>query len=270
MNVSRRAVWGTVTVFALMVLLTAWFLSTHDRQQFDTRGRPKPAALRNAWLATEMLLARFGYSVKTSPEAGALDHLPKGGTVILSSERQYHLTPSRTAALLAWVEDGGLLIADASGVSGKDPILQAFDVRLTVARAKDDAGDDAEDEDRRQQEHARPVRELRAGPACRERAHEELALCADVEEAGAERDRDREAREDQRDRDDQRLAHVVRRPERAQDERDIRLDRVVAADQHEDAADHERDEHADDRDRRSLRPLCGGLTHRRGRSRPRR
>jgi hypothetical protein len=147
MNVSRRAVWGTVIAFALLVLASAWFVSTHDREYYETRGRPKPAALRNSWLATEMLLKRFGYSVTTSQEAGALDRLPKGGTVIMSSERQYHLTPSRAAALLKWVEDGGLLIADASGVSGKDPILKAFDVRLTYARAKDEADDDSEDEE---------------------------------------------------------------------------------------------------------------------------
>jgi hypothetical protein len=57
MNVSRRAAWGTVTVFALVALATAWFLSTHDREYYETRGRPKPQAIRNSWLATEMLLS---------------------------------------------------------------------------------------------------------------------------------------------------------------------------------------------------------------------
>ena len=77
MKVSRRAVWGTVAAFALVVLLSAWFLSTHDREFFETRGRPQPAALRNSWLAAEMLLTRFGYRVTTSQEAGALDTLRK-------------------------------------------------------------------------------------------------------------------------------------------------------------------------------------------------
>src|SRR4030095_10189073 len=121
----------------------------------ETRGRPKPPALRNSWLATEMLLKRFGYSVTTSQEADPLERLPKGGTVIMSSERQYHLTPSRATALLAWVEDGGLLIADASGVSGKDPLLQAFDVRLTFARAKDEADDDSDDDEDEDAEQAK-------------------------------------------------------------------------------------------------------------------
>ena len=62
----RRAVWSTVGAFALVVLATAWFLSSFDREPFQTRGSPQPPALRNPWLATQMLLERFGYRVQTS------------------------------------------------------------------------------------------------------------------------------------------------------------------------------------------------------------
>ena len=149
MNVSRRAIWGTVAAFALVVLSSAWFVSTHDREFVEIRGRPQPPALRNSWLATEMLLARFGYRATTSQEAGALDldRLPKGGTVIMSSERQYHLAPSRMAALLQWVDEGGLLIADASGVARSDPILKAFDVGLTAGRTSEQEGGEPDDEE---------------------------------------------------------------------------------------------------------------------------
>jgi len=132
------------------VLSVAWFLSSFDRETFETRGQPQPPALRNSWLAAEMLLARFGYHATTSQEAGALERLPRNGTAILSSERQYHLTPSRTAALLAWVDDGGLLIADGAGVGGNDPLLKALDVSLTVGRSNEhdgDAGDQEDDEE---------------------------------------------------------------------------------------------------------------------------
>ena len=53
--------------------------------------------------------------------------------------------------------------------------------------------------------------ERRADPDGRERADEVLALAADVEQAAAERERDREAGEDQRRRMDQRLLQVQRR-----------------------------------------------------------
>jgi len=140
-----------VAAFAFVVLASAWFISSHDREIYETRGRLQPPALRNSWLATEMLLTRFGYRVTTSQEAGALDRLPKGATVIMSSERQYHLTPSRTDALLAWVDDGGLLIADASGVSGNDPILKAFDIRLLPGRVKERDGDDSDNDNGEEQ-----------------------------------------------------------------------------------------------------------------------
>jgi hypothetical protein len=143
----RRAVWAGVGALALVVLATAWFLANFDREFYESRGRPQPPAVRNAWLATQMLLERFGYRVETSQEASALDRLPPGGTVILSSERQYHLTPSRTAALLSWVDAGGLLIADASGVGREDPILKAFDVRLTQTPAEGERGEGADEED---------------------------------------------------------------------------------------------------------------------------
>jgi hypothetical protein len=152
-NVSRRAIWSAVIALALVVLASAWFLTNYDREPVDVRGRPEPAALRNPWLATQMLLERFGYRVRTSQEASALDQLPPGGVVVMSSERQYHLTPSRTKELLTWIERGGLLIADASGVGSKDPILQAFDVRLTPA--PEDAGDDEGGEENHDESKAR-------------------------------------------------------------------------------------------------------------------
>lgn len=147
MNVSRPVIWSVVATIAAIVLMAAWFLATHDREFYDERGRPQPAALRNPWLAAEKLLARFGVRATTSQEAAALEQLPKRGTVIISSERQYHLTDARTAALLAWVEDGGLLIADASGVGATDPLLKAFDVRLAPPRPQGATTDEDEDEE---------------------------------------------------------------------------------------------------------------------------
>ena len=95
-----------------------------------------------------------------------------------------------------------------------------------------------------------------------ERADEVLALAADVEQAGAERERDRQAGEDQRRGQDQRLLQVQRgeRPVVARDPREqpvqagavedrlVGVDRVGAGRQHDEAADEEGEQRGDERD----------------------
>ena len=84
MTASRRVIWSALVALALVVLASGWFVSNFDREPVESRGPPQPAALRNPWLAAEMLLERFGYRVRTSQEASALDRLPPGGTVLMS------------------------------------------------------------------------------------------------------------------------------------------------------------------------------------------
>jgi len=134
MKPSRRVVWIGVATVALAVVIGAWFLANFDRETYEARTPPERAARRDPWLATERLLARMGWQVDAAQEAAALYTLPAGGALLLSNEREYHLTPTRAAALLEWVENGGYLIADASGVAASDPILHAFDVRLRPPR----------------------------------------------------------------------------------------------------------------------------------------
>ena len=95
-----------------------------------------------------------------------------------------------------------------------------------------------------------------------ERADEVLALAADVEQAGAERERDGEAGEDQRRRQDQRLLQVQRRERPvvaghpreqpveagALEDRLVGVDRVGAGGEDEEAADEEREQRGDERD----------------------
>ena len=117
----------------------------------------------------------------------------------------------------------------------------------------------------RQRRHAL---ERRADPDRQDRADDVLALAADVEQAAAERERHREAGEDQRRREDQRLLEVDRGDAavvgatstgrassgRCRRRSPVGRDRVVARDQHDEPADEERDEHGDQRrDRRRRR-----------------
>ena len=86
-----------------------------------------------------------------------------------------------------------------------------------------------------------------ADPGRGERGDVELPFRADVQQAGTERDRHREAGEDQRRRQKQRVADAVGPPERAADEQPVGLDRVVADRKDEHAADEERSEDGDER-----------------------
>jgi hypothetical protein len=133
-RISRRVAWSTVGAAAFVTLSALWFISHYDRETFERRTTPQPEALRNPWLAAERLLVGMGWRVQTAQEAAALDTLPPGGALILSADREYHLTPSRAAALLAWVDAGGYLIADAAFVARSDPVLEAFDVRTSPPR----------------------------------------------------------------------------------------------------------------------------------------
>ena len=134
MNVPRRAVWITVALVAALILSAVWFLDRFERETYETRTPALAAARRDPWLAAERLLQALGWRVEAVQEATSLDELPPRGALILSNEREYHLTPTRTATLLAWIDDGGYLIADASGVAPSDPLLRAFDVQLMPRR----------------------------------------------------------------------------------------------------------------------------------------
>ena len=72
-------------------------------------------------------------------------------------------------------------------------------------RAREHAGDDREQD----VDEARQAGQLRADPDAHDRAGQVLALAADVEHAAAERERDREPGQDERDEGDQRLLQVV-------------------------------------------------------------
>jgi len=126
----RVAFWFTFSAVALVVLVAVWFLSNFERQSYEVRGDFKQEAIRNPFLAAERLLEGLGYRVDTAQEAAYLEQLPANGVLILSGDRQYHLTPGRTKALFAWVESGGYLIADAGWVNPSDPIIRRFDVRF--------------------------------------------------------------------------------------------------------------------------------------------
>ena len=158
----RVAFWSAVSSVVLVVLVAVWFITNFERQSYEVRGDFTREAVRNPFLAAERLLHALGYRVDTLQEAAYLEQLPADGVLILSGDRQYHLTPGRTRALFAWVESGGYLIADAGSVSASDPIMRRFDVRFqpaAKAAAKEDADNEETESAQEDRARGRAVRE---------------------------------------------------------------------------------------------------------------
>jgi len=146
MDMTGRIFWWSFGALSLAVLATVWVLLNFDSVAYETRSAPQPEARRNPYLVAEKLLRELGYRVDTVQEAAFLDRLPAGGTLILTGDRQFHLTPSRLAALRQWVEAGGYLIADAERVGANDPILRWLDLRLQPRTAKPPKAEGADEE----------------------------------------------------------------------------------------------------------------------------
>ena len=160
----RAAFWSAFSSVVLVVLVAIWFITNFERQSYEVRGDFKREAVRNPFLAAERLLRSLGYRADTAQEAAYLEQLPADGVLILSGDRQYHLTPGRTKALFAWVESGGYLIAEAGWVNPSDPIIRRFDVRF---QPPDAAAKRAQKEDTDNEESDSPD-EAGRGRAARE------------------------------------------------------------------------------------------------------
>ena len=81
-----------------------------------------------------------------------------------------------------------------------------------------------------------------------QRAQDHLALAADVERAGPEREAHPEARDHDRHAASDRCGEVARRPDRAAEQLDVGRPRVRAGEDHDESADRERERDRDDRD----------------------
>ena len=126
-------------------------------------------------------------------------------------------------------------------------------------------------------QRARRPLEMRADADRGDQPDPELALTADVEEAAAERERDRERREDERRCDEQRLLEVAGRviarlagdpgeepvEARALEDRLVGGDRVLAVDRNDEPADEERKSGRSDGVRRCRRPGSRTIARRR-------
>lgn len=188
---TRRVVWLTVLVLAVLAIGGAWFLANFERVPAKEWTPAQAEARRNGYLALERFLARLGRPLARQSDPRWLDELPAGGVLILDRNRRHHMTPQRLGRLLAWVQAGGYLIVVPELPRVSDPLLARFDVRHPFAgvaatpagdqgEAADEAQEAAEDPAQGSAEDAAPStsadRRANAGTARRPPAPAEISV----------------------------------------------------------------------------------------------
>lgn len=115
-------------VLLLIALSVAWFLANFEKRPVkEWVGASGEARLR-PYLAAERFAERMGWKASEVRALPGLANLPAGGVLLMPPRRQA-LTPERIAEIVAWVERGGHLIADAELLGVPDPLFDALGVK---------------------------------------------------------------------------------------------------------------------------------------------
>ena len=140
---NRQLMWSVTGAALCLGLVTWWFLNTFERVPVSRRDAPQAEARENPYLALERFLARMGTPVIRTTEADILHRLPAPGTLILDRGRAYHLTASRQAALMEWVDNGGYLMLVPETPGTPDPVVDMFDLVWTDSLLQSESEDEA-------------------------------------------------------------------------------------------------------------------------------
>lgn len=125
---TRLLIGGVVLL--LITLAVAWFFTNFEKRPVkEWVGASGEARLR-PYLAAERLAERMGWKAAELRALPELANLPAGGVLLLPPRRQA-LTGERIGDIVAWVERGGHLIADAELLGVPDPLFDALGVKRT-------------------------------------------------------------------------------------------------------------------------------------------
>jgi hypothetical protein len=114
-------------IVVLVAGLAAWMLSAYERVPSKEWVGPSGEARVNPFLAAERLASRMGVQARTLRSLPELDRLEDGAVLLLPNGRQA-IDPPRLKAILAWVEVGGHLIAEAELAGVPDPLFEALGI----------------------------------------------------------------------------------------------------------------------------------------------
>jgi len=123
-----------LAVLALVGAGVVWFVSAYERAPAREWVGPSGEARRNLYLAAERFAARMGLAtreLRSLPELATL----KPDSVLLLPSRRQALDPRRMQEIVAWVEEGGHLIAEAELVGVADPLFELLGVERAAAPA---------------------------------------------------------------------------------------------------------------------------------------
>jgi len=122
---SRR--FGLYAGVALFGLGVAWFFSTFERGPVTQRVPPSGEARVRDFLAAERFAERMGLRSRELRSLPELEQLSPG--ILLMPNRRQAIDGERVARLLAWVQRGGHLVAEAELLGVDDPLLEALQVK---------------------------------------------------------------------------------------------------------------------------------------------
>jgi hypothetical protein len=119
-------------ILALVAVGVIWFLAAFERVPAREWVGPSGEARRNPYLAAERFAGRMGIAARELRSLPELDTL-KAESVLLLPNRRQALDPRRMRQIVAWVEGGGHLVAEAELVGVSDPLFELLGVRRVAA-----------------------------------------------------------------------------------------------------------------------------------------
>ncbi|MCG7872341.1 MAG: DUF4350 domain-containing protein [Candidatus Thiodiazotropha lotti] len=141
----RDSMKTALLLLALLVMLGTlgwlWFEKNFERREKVVRSTMSLEARRNPMLAAEMFLSRLGLSVESRTGREYLIQPPEDRGLLLVRDLGPPLTESAVTDLLAWIEQGGHLLAAPSAqlaVAGKHSLLAKLGVSLVDADEREE------------------------------------------------------------------------------------------------------------------------------------
>jgi hypothetical protein len=122
---ATRAALVALPLVAVAVYAALNWLRIEEEPTWSGAG---DAAREDPYLAYGRLLERMGQAPRVISAPSELESLPRGGTLVLAGRRLAYMTPKRVRRIVAWVEDGGELVAEWERRGIDDPLLDALGI----------------------------------------------------------------------------------------------------------------------------------------------